>query len=133
MIAGGHVIIYAKDAERARAFIRDVLGFDSVDAGGGWLIFALPPTELAVHPGAAGGPGAAHHELFLMCHDLQSAVAELEHKGIKFTSPITEARFGLMTRFKIPGAGEIGLYQPKHPSPLADFQETPGSPSAAKS
>lgn len=130
MIAGGHVIIYAEDAERARAFIREVLGFDSVDAGRGWLIFALPPSELAVHPGESGGQGDAHHELFLMCHDLERTVADLQRKGVEFTSPVTAARFGLMTRFKIPGAGEIGLYQPKHPSPLADFQETSGSQAA---
>jgi catechol 2,3-dioxygenase-like lactoylglutathione lyase family enzyme len=121
VIAGGHVILYAEDAERARAFVRDVLGFHSVDAGAGWLIFALPPTELAVHPGTGGGQGAAHHELFLMCHDVKRMVDDLQRKGVEFVSPITEARFGLMTRFKIPGAGEIGLYEPKHPSPLAEF------------
>ena len=116
MIAGAHTIIYAEDAERARAFIRDVLGFPSVDAGGGWLIFELPPGELAVHPADVG-----QHELFFMCHDIEQAVDDLKKRGVDFTAPISDAGYGLMTRFKVPGAREIGLYQPKHPSPLAGF------------
>ncbi len=107
--------MYAEDAERARAFVRDVLGFDGVDAGDGWLIFALPPGELAFHPGSGG------HELFLMCDDIERTVTELEGKGVEFVSPVSDEGFGLMTRFTIPGAGEIGVYEPRHPSPLPAF------------
>ena len=88
MIAGAHTIIFAEDAERAREFLRDVLGFEGVDAGDGWLIFALPPGELAVHPGSGWGRGPGHHALFLMCHDLERTVADLERKGVEFVSPI---------------------------------------------
>ena len=116
MIAGVHTIIYAEDAEQARAFFRDVLGFSSVDAGDGWLIFVLQPGELAFHPG-----DAVQHEVFFICHDIERTVVDLKKKGVEFTAPISEARYGLMTRFKVPGAGEIGLYQPTHPSPLAGF------------
>jgi catechol 2,3-dioxygenase-like lactoylglutathione lyase family enzyme len=116
VIAGAHTIVYAENAEAARAFFRDVLGFEAVDAGDGWLIFALPPGELAVHPGEAGG-----HELFLMCHDLERTVETLTGRGVEFTAPISDEGWGLLTRFAVPGAGEIGLYEPRHPSPLADF------------
>lgn len=121
VIVGAHTIIYAEDAGRVRAFFRDVLGFPNVDAGDGWLIFALPPGELAAHPGPGWGQGTGHHELFLMCHDLERTVAELEQKGVEFVAPITDEGFGLMTRLKIPGGGEMGLYEPRHPSPLAEF------------
>lgn len=121
MIAGAHTLVFAEDAEKARAFFRDVLGFPSVDAGEGWLIFALPPGELGVHPGPGWERAIGEQELFLMCHDVQRTVEELEPKGVEFVSPITDEGFGLMTRFKVPGAGEIGLYQPNHPSPLAEF------------
>jgi catechol 2,3-dioxygenase-like lactoylglutathione lyase family enzyme len=121
VIAGAHTIIFATDADRARAFFRDVLGLASVDAGDGWLIFQLLPGELAFHPGPGWGHEAAEHELFLMCHDVRRTVAELEQKGVEFVAPITDQGYGLMTRFKIPGAGEIGLYEPRHPSPLPQF------------
>jgi catechol 2,3-dioxygenase-like lactoylglutathione lyase family enzyme len=117
MIAGAHTIIYAEDAEKARVFFRDVLGFASVDAGGGWLIFELPPGELAFHPSDDSG----RHELFLMCHDIERTIQDLQAKGVEFVSPITQARFGRMTRLKVPGGGEISLYEPKHPSPLTEF------------
>lgn len=123
MIGGAHAIIFAEDAEAARAFFRDVLGLSSVDAGDGWLIFSLPPTELAFHPGPGWGSDVGRHELFLMCHDVERTVDELTSKGVEFVSPITDEGFGLMTRFKIPGGGEIGLYEPKHPSPLSEFQD----------
>jgi catechol 2,3-dioxygenase-like lactoylglutathione lyase family enzyme len=116
MINGVHAILFAPEAAAARAFLRDVLGWSSVDAGDGWLIFALPPTELAVHPTEE----APRHELFLMCDDLNATVEELRGKGVELTSPIEERGFGLMTSIRIPGAGEIGLYQPRHPSPKQD-------------
>jgi catechol 2,3-dioxygenase-like lactoylglutathione lyase family enzyme len=121
VIAGAHTIIFAEDAERARAFLRDVLGFDAVDAGGGWLIFALPPGEVAVHPGSGWGRGPGHHALFFMCHDIEQTVQELEAKDVEFVSAIEDEGFGRIARFVIPGAGEIGLYEPRHPSPLSAF------------
>jgi catechol 2,3-dioxygenase-like lactoylglutathione lyase family enzyme len=117
MIEGAHTILFAEDAERARAFLRDVLGFEAVDAGDGWLIFALPPGELAVHPGS--GPG--HHALFFMCRDIAETVRRLEAEGVEFLSPVEDEGWGLITAFRIPGAGEIGLYEPRHPSPLPGF------------
>ncbi len=113
MIVGAHSIIYAEDAERTRAFFRDVLGYPYVDAHGGWLIFKLPPGELGIHPVDAGESG--RHELYLMCDDIEATVKELEAKGVEFTEPITDAGFGRLTRLRVPGGGELGLYQPRHP------------------
>jgi len=110
MITGGHVIIYSRDAEADRAFFRDVLRYPNVDAGGGWLIFKLPPAELAVHP--TDGPES--QELYLMCDDVEESIAELTAKGVEFTQPITEARWGRLTRLRLPGGGEIGMYEPRH-------------------
>jgi catechol 2,3-dioxygenase-like lactoylglutathione lyase family enzyme len=115
MITGVHALIFSKDAERLRAFLGDVLGFRSVDAGDGWLIFALPPAELAAHPADNGG----HHELFLMCDDVHTTVAELKDKGVEFAQPVREEEFGLLTTIKLPGGGELGLYEPRHASPLS--------------
>lgn len=119
MITGSHAIIYAQEADTARAFIRDVLEWPYVDAHGGWLIFRLPPAELGIHPtGERGEPAAAppsgHHELYLMCDDIAATVADLTAKGVEFTTPVHEAGFGLLARLRVPGAGEIGIYQPKH-------------------
>jgi catechol 2,3-dioxygenase-like lactoylglutathione lyase family enzyme len=122
MIAAVHALIYAEDAEATRAFFRDVLGFRSVDDGQGWLIFALPPAELGIHPGPGWGQDTGQHELFLMCHDVDRTVTELESKGVEFIAPITDEGWGLVTRFRIPGGGEIGLYQPRHASPLSQLQ-----------
>src|SRR5437764_7197437 len=122
VIAGAHTILYAEDAEQARAFLRDVLGLSGVAAGDGWLIFALPPGEVAVHPEWEARPNG-RHELFLMCHDLERTKAELEAKGVEFTAPISDEGWGLLTRLRIPGAGEVGLYQPRHPSPLKAFSD----------
>ena len=123
MIAGVHTILYAHDAETARAFFRDVLGLPNVDAGGGWLIFGLPPGELACHPGAGlvEGREVGRTELFLMCHDVESTRRDLEAKGVEFVEPIQNQGYGLMTRLRVPGYGELGLYEPKHESPLAEF------------
>jgi catechol 2,3-dioxygenase-like lactoylglutathione lyase family enzyme len=114
MIFGAHVILYSKDAEADRAFLRDVLGFKSVDAGHGWLIFALPPGEAAVHP----SDESASQELYFMCDDLKAEIDALAKKGVKF-SPLQEARWGSITKMTLPGGGEVGLYQPKHPTALA--------------
>ena len=113
MISGAHVIVYTKDAEADRAFFRDVLRFKSVDAGHGWLIFALPPGEAALHPSDANGV----HELYFMCDSLKAEMASLAKKGVK-CSEVQEARWGLITKMRLPGGGEVGLYQPKHPIAL---------------
>jgi hypothetical protein len=111
MIFGMHTILYSKGADSVRAFFRDVLNFPSVDAGHGWLIFAAPPSELAVHP--VEGPGYA--ELYLMCNDLESAVKTLEKKGVEFPSPITDQRWGRLTHIRLPDGQTLGLYEPNHP------------------
>ena len=114
MITGVHALIFTRDADGVRAFFRDVLGFPSVDAGGGWLIFALPPAELGIHPTDDKG----QHELYLMCDDIHATVEELKMKGVEFTRPVSDEGFGLVTWAKIPGSGELALYEPKHPTPL---------------
>jgi hypothetical protein len=119
VIFGAHVIIYSTDAEADRAFIGDVLGLSSVDAGQGWLIFALPPSEVAVHPtmgnGADGTNGTT--EFHLMTDDLKAEMESLADKGVR-CSEVTEARWGTLTRIALPSGAELGLYQPRHASPL---------------
>jgi catechol 2,3-dioxygenase-like lactoylglutathione lyase family enzyme len=112
MINGVHAIIYSKDAEAARAFFRDVLGYHHVDAGRGWLIFAVPPAEVAVHPAEEG---SARQELFFMCDDLDATLAQLGAKGVRATGPIHDAPWGRVTSIRIAEDTEIGIYQPKHP------------------
>ncbi|MGZ4875720.1 MAG: VOC family protein [Candidatus Angelobacter sp.] len=115
MITGLHAIIYSRDADKNRAFLRDVLGLKSVDAGHGWLIFSVPPAELAAHP--TEEDEKPHHELYLMCDNLSATMKELEAKGVK-CGAVTEARWGSITSIHLPGGGELGLYQPKHPTAL---------------
>jgi len=114
MINGVHAIVYSKDAEAVRAFFHDVLGFSSVDAGGGWPIFALPPAELAAHP----TDGDMQLGLYLMCTDINATVDELKGKGVEFSGPISDEGWGLLTSIKLPGGGDLGLYEPRHPTPL---------------
>jgi catechol 2,3-dioxygenase-like lactoylglutathione lyase family enzyme len=114
MIIGAHVIVYSQDAEADRVFFRDVLGFKSVDAGHGWLIFALPPAEAAFHPDEAND----RHELYLMCDDLKAEMSALKKKGVA-CSEVQRERWGSITKLTVPGGGRIGLYQPKHPTALA--------------
>jgi len=113
MISGAHFIVYSKDAEADRAFFRDVLGFASVDAGHGWLIFAMPAAEAAFHPAEENGP----HELYFMCDDLKAEMSALAEKGVH-CSEVQEARWGSITKIPLPGGGKVGLYQPKHPTAL---------------
>jgi hypothetical protein len=115
-ITGTHFLLYSKDAEADRAFFRDVLQFRSVDAGEGWLIFALPPAELAVHPGE-GDFAQSHAEIYLMCDDLRSMIRSLKAKKIKCT-PVTQAGWGMKTTIRLPSGGKIGLYQPRHPTAI---------------
>jgi catechol 2,3-dioxygenase-like lactoylglutathione lyase family enzyme len=114
MIFGTHIVVYSKDAAADRAFFRDVLGFSSVDAGHGWLIFALPPAEGAIHPAEQNG----QHELYFMCDDLKAEILALGEKGVR-CSEVQEARWGSITKIRLPGGGDVGLYQPKHPLALA--------------
>jgi catechol 2,3-dioxygenase-like lactoylglutathione lyase family enzyme len=111
---GAHIVLFSKDADADRIFLREVLGLRSVDAGHGWLIFALPPAEVAVHP--AETPGG--HELYFMCDDLKAEISTLQAKGIQ-CSDVQEARWGSITHVRLPGGGEVGLYQPKHPLAIA--------------
>ena len=113
MIFGAHVILYSKDANADRDFLRDVLGFGSVDAGHGWLIFALPPAEMAVHPAEEND----RHELYFMCDDLKAEMSALEKKGVP-CSQVHNERWGSITRIRLPGGSEVGLYQPTHPTAL---------------
>lgn len=110
MISGAHMIIYSADADADRAFFRDVLGFHSVDAGHGWLIFALPPAEVAVHPEADNG----RHEIYLMCDDVAATIQSLESRNVK-CDPISDQRWGRLTQITLPGGGKLGLYEPRHP------------------
>jgi len=113
MIRGAHVILYSADADADRAFFRDVLEYPFVDAGHDWLIFALPPAELAIHPAADSGA----HELYLMCDDLAAFVAQMSERGVTCSDPHTE-QWGRITDLTLPGGGTIGVYEPTHPSPL---------------
>jgi catechol 2,3-dioxygenase-like lactoylglutathione lyase family enzyme len=113
MFTGAHVIVYSKDPEADRAFFRDVLKFSSVDAGHGWLIFALPPAEAAFHPSEKNDL----HELYFMCDDLNATMESLKGKSVK-CGPVNEERWGSLTTISLPGGGKIGLYQPKHPTAI---------------
>ena len=112
MIDGAHVIIYSKDAEADRAFFKDVLKFGHVDVGHGWLIFKLPPSEVAVHPANENGS----HELYLMCDDLKAEMARLKQAGIACEPPSAQG-WGTLTHISLPGGGKLGLYQPRHARP----------------
>jgi hypothetical protein len=118
MIFGAHVIVYSKDATADRAFLRDTLGLASVDAGHGWLIFALPPAEAAVHPAEDSAEENDRVELYFMCDDLKAEILTLSKKGV-LCSNVQEARWGSITKIRLPGGGEVGLYQPKHPTALS--------------
>jgi catechol 2,3-dioxygenase-like lactoylglutathione lyase family enzyme len=119
MINGTHLLLYSRDADADRAFFRDVLGFKSVDAGEGWLIFAMPPAELGIHPGDGQFVQRhADHDLsgtivYLMCDDLKETIAALAAKGAQ-TTEILEAEWGITTTLSLPGGGGLGLYQPRH-------------------
>jgi predicted enzyme related to lactoylglutathione lyase len=121
MINAMHALVYAADADAARAFFRDVIGWDHVEAHGGWLIFKTGPSELGVHPtsddiGGATWSTSQHHEISLMCDDIGETVAELAARGAEFTGDVTDRGFGLTAMLKVPGAGKMMLYQPTHPA-----------------
>jgi hypothetical protein len=116
MIDGAHIVIYSKNSEADRAFFRDVLKFPSVDAGHGWLIFALPPGEAAFHD-QEHDSGNGKHELYLMCDDIAATLKDLKAKNVE-VSGVTEQRWGSLASLSLPGGGKIGIYEPKHASPL---------------
>jgi hypothetical protein len=121
MIFGAHAVIFSKEPQEARELLKTVLGTPSVDAGGGWLIFALPPAEIAVHP----TDGAPSQQVYLMCEDIEKTITELRARGVKFTQAVRDASWGRVCGIALPGGGELGLYQPRHAMALA-------KPAAAK-
>jgi hypothetical protein len=112
MITGAHAIIYSKDADADRAFLRDVLELDGIDVGGGWLIFGLPPSEVAVHPAEKND----RHELYLLCEDVEAFVSALRASDIECTE-VSDQGWGLLTTLTLPGGGKLGVYQPRHARP----------------
>jgi predicted enzyme related to lactoylglutathione lyase len=114
VITGMHAIVFSPEAERVRAFFKDVLGLSSVDAGGGWLIFALPPAELAVHPAEREG----HHELYLMCDNIQATLTELKDKGVEVARDVADQGWGLLAAIRLPDGSEFPIYEPRHPIAL---------------
>jgi predicted enzyme related to lactoylglutathione lyase len=114
VITGMHAIVFSGEAEKVRTFFADVLGMPSVDAGGGWLIFAMPPAELAVHP----AEGESHHELYLMCDNIQATLAELRSRGVEVARDVSDQGWGLLAAIRLPDGSEFPIYEPRHPSPL---------------
>lgn len=112
MISGVHAIVYSKEAEKLRAFFKDVLEWPFVDAGHGWLIFALPPAELGVHPAEQNS-----QQLYLMCEDVRATVEKLQSRGVAITHPIADQGWGLVAQIALPDGSHMGLYQPRHPIP----------------
>ena len=115
MITGMHAIVFSSEADQVRAFFKDTLRLPSVNAGGGWLIFALPPAELAVHP----ADGETRHELYLMCDDIHATLADLRDKGIGVAQDVTDQGWGLLAAIRLPDGSQFPIYQPRHPSPLS--------------
>ena len=113
MITGVHAIVFSEDAAATREFLGDTLGLPSVDAGAGWLIFALPPAELAVHP----SDGGSRHELYLMCDDIHATLAELRARGVEVAHDVSDQGWGLLAAIRLPDGSEFPIYQPRHPSP----------------
>jgi len=109
-----HAIVYSPEAEKVRAFFADVLRMPSVDAGGGWLIFALPPAELAVHPAIA----EPRHELYLMCDDIEATLAELRDRGVEVARDVSDQGWGLLAAIRLPDGSDFPIYEPRHPSPI---------------
>ena len=112
MIVGAHSIVYSKDPEADRNFLRDVLALPHVDAGHGWLIFGLPPAEVAVHPGDKNDV----HEFYLLCDDIKAFLATMGKRGVS-CSPVQDQRWGLLTQVSLPGGGTLGVYEAKHARP----------------
>src|SRR5262245_31363924 len=129
MLIGAHSIIYSTDADADRVFLRDVLGLGSVDVGGGWLIFGLPPAEVAVHPSNEND----HHEFYLMCDDVKSLISDMGRRGVA-CDPVQNQGWGLLTSVALPGGGKLGIYQPRHarPQPPPATKKAAAKKAAAK-
>lgn len=127
MIIGAHAIVYSSHAEADRAFLRDVLALPNVDVGDGWLIFGLPPAELAVHPSDAGDV----HEIYLLCDDVEVFVADMARRGVS-CGPVQDRGWGLLTEISLPGGGKLGVYQPRHPRPKTPGARPPSSQGARR-
>jgi catechol 2,3-dioxygenase-like lactoylglutathione lyase family enzyme len=123
MISGAHAILYSKDADADRAFLRDVLGLDYVDSGGGWLIFGLPPSEIAVHPTHDTG---GTHEVYFLCESIDAFVDEMKARGIP-CDPVASLGWGQLTRITLPGGGGIGVYEPRHARPANATKAAPAA------
>jgi hypothetical protein len=119
MVTGVHVIVYSREADELRAFFREVLQFPSVDAGHGWLIFALPPSELGIHPTREEGS----HELYLLCDDLAQTLAELQSRGVEMAEPVSDQAWGKLAAIRIPGHDILRIYEPRHPTALGIWSE----------
>jgi hypothetical protein len=126
MITGAHAILYSTNPEADRAFLREVLGLPHVDVGGGWLIFGLPPAEIAVHPA-----DESRHELYLLCDDVAAFVAEMATRNIA-CEPVTDQRWGLLTAVTLPGGGKVGVYEPRHARPPQHGAPSPASKARPK-
>lgn len=126
MISGAHAIIYSKDADADRAFLRDVLGLDNVDAGGGWLIFGLPPSEIAVHP---THDTSGSHEVYFLCESIDAFVNDMKARGVP-CDPVASLGWGVLTRITLPGGGGIGVYEPRHPRPANATRAAAKKPAA---
>jgi catechol 2,3-dioxygenase-like lactoylglutathione lyase family enzyme len=111
VITGAHVILYSPDADADRTFLRDLLGSEGVDAGGGWTILPLPPTEVAVHP----TDGEPVHELYLLCDDIDATLADLTAKGVEVAKPVSDQGWGRLAALRLPSGGELPIYEPRHP------------------
>src|ERR1700733_5696747 len=122
MITGLHAIVFSPQAEKVRAFFADVLGLESADAGGGWLIFAHPPAELAVHPA-----DDRRHELYLMCDDISATLTELKAKGAEIARDVSDQGWGLLAAIRLPDGSELPIYEPRHPSPPRSGRKARGA------
>ena len=127
MIVGAHSIIYSRNPDADRAFFRDVLALPSVDVGGGWLIFGLPPSEVAVHPSDDND----RHEFYLMCDDVTAFAATMKARGVR-CGPIQDQGWGLLTQLTLPGGGNLGVYQPRHARPPESAGRRPSSRKTVK-
>jgi len=122
-IIGAHMLLYSSEAEKLRTTLRDIFGFKSVDAGRGWLIFALPPSELGIHPAEGPGESCGTHEISLMCDDIRATAAELRKKGIEIEGEPQDRGFGIAVRMKLPGGVTILLYEPRHATAIELAQQ----------
>ena len=114
MLTGAHVILYSNDADADRAFLQEVLGLDHVDAGHGWLIFGLPPAEVAVHP----TDGPPKHELYFMCDDIEAQLADLRDRGVEIVREVSDEGWGLLASIRLPSDAELPIYEPRHPTAI---------------